>query len=431
MPAMKRKYELLIFCIMMVAFSASQAQVSESGRIDSTFRYVPGEGTYIRLSKKDKFIFNINATLQPGMQTMDVDTGGKVIHSNRMSLNLVRLAFNVSAFNNQLTMGLVSDFTGTTGILEGWLGLASKNQQYRLVLGERQTNTNNRLALADEKYASVMGPSVTGMSTDGSIYGGLMQNFVGATREGGIFFESNFTISNKMRLYPSVSVTTGEGQGFWDAQNGAGFKYGGRVDFMPMGDFIKNNAFISQDIYREPTPKLGIGIAGSYNVKASNAIGAGHGTVTGIFDENGNAAYADYRKLVVDAIFKYKGFAFVGEYTDASVYGKNLFTDAAASVRMSPAIASSKYNLGSGLNLQSSYVLKDGWAFEGRYSFVKPEFDTATSLIQKQDWFTIGINKYIMNNAFRIGINTTYIKQDGATADKTTWISNLAVQLSF
>ncbi|MDH7463131.1 hypothetical protein QEG73_17675 [Chitinophagaceae bacterium 26-R-25] len=428
---MKRKYELLIFCIMMVAFSASQAQVSESGKIDSTFRYVPGEGTYIRLSKKDKFIFNINATLQPGMQTMDVDTGSKVTHSNRMSLNLVRLAFNVSAFNNQLTMGLVSDFTGTTGILEGWLGLASKNQQYRLVLGERQTNTNNRLAMADEKYASVMGPSVAGKSTDGSIYGGLMQNFVGSTREGGIFFETNFTINNKMRLYPSVSVTTGEGQGFWDAQSDAGFKYGGRIDFMPMGDFIKNNAFIAQDIYREPTPKLGIGIAGSYNVKASNAVGGGHGTVTGIYDESGNAAYADYRKLVVDAIFKYKGFAFVGEYTDASVYGKNLFTDAAASVRMSPAIASSKYNLGSGLNLQSSYVLKDGWAFEGRYSFVKPEFDTATSLIQKQDWFTIGINKYIMNNAFRIGINTTCIKQNGAIADKTTWISNLAVQLSF
>ncbi|MBV4359239.1 hypothetical protein [Pinibacter aurantiacus] len=428
---MKRKYELLIFCITMVAFSASQAQVSESGRIDSTFRYVPGEGTYIRLSKKDKFIFNINATLQPGMQTMDVDTGSKVTHTNRMSLNLVRLAFNVSAFNNQLTMGLVSDFTGTTGILEGWLGFASKNQQYRLVLGERQTNTNNRLAMADEKFASVMGPTTAGKSTDGSIYGGLMQNFVGSTREGGIFFETNFTISNKMRLYPSVSVTTGEGQGFWDTQTDAGFKYGGRIDFMPMGDFIKNNAFIAQDIYREPTPKLGIGVAGSYNVKASNALGGGHGTVTGIYDESGNAAYADYRKLVVDAIFKYKGFAFVGEYTDASVYGKNLFTDAAASVRMSPAIASSKYNLGSGLNLQSSYVLKDGWAFEGRYSFVKPEFDTATSLIQKQDWFTIGINKYIMNNAFRIGINTTCIKQHGAIADKTTWISNLAVQLSF
>jgi hypothetical protein len=416
---------------MMVAFSASQAQVSESGRIDSTFRYVAGEGTYIRLSKKDKFIFNINATIQPGMQTMDVDTGGKVNHTNRMSLNLVRLAFNVSAFNNQVTMGIISDFTGNRGILEGWLGLATKDQKYRVVLGERQTNTNNRLAMADEKWASVMGPSTAGKSTDGSIYGGLMQNFVGTTREGGIFFESNFTIGDKMRLYPALSITTGEGQGFWDAQSNAGFKYGGRIDFMPMGDFTKNNAYIAQDIYRESTPKVGIGIAGSYNVKASDAIGAGSNTISGIYDENGNAAFADYRKLVIDAMFKHKGFAFVAEYTDASIYGKNLFTDAAASTKMTAERAASKYSLGSGLNLQSSYVLVNGWAFEGRYSYIKPEFDTATSIIQKQNWFTVGINKYIKNNALRFGLNTTCIKQDGASGDKTTWISNLAVQLSF
>ncbi|MFT3827430.1 MAG: hypothetical protein QM731_26140 [Chitinophagaceae bacterium] len=416
---------------MMVVCSASHAQVSESGRIDSTFHYVPGDGTFIRLSKKNQFVFNINAVIQPGVQMMSVDTGSKAIRSNRMSLNLVRLSFNVSAFDSLLTMGIVSDFTGSKGILEGWLGLTSRNRRYRLVLGERQTNTNNRLAQADEKYASVMAQTIAGKSSDGSIYGGLMQNFVGTTREGGLFFETNFTIGHKMRLYPSVSVTTGEGQGFWDAQSNAGFKYGGRIDFMPMGDFIKNNAFIAQDIYREPTPKIGIGIAGSYNVKASDAIGAGSGTVTGIYDESGNAAYADYRKLVADMIFKYKGFAFVAEYTDASIHGKNLFTDVSASAKMTPEIASSKYSLGSGVNLQSSYVLANGWAFEGRYSFISPEFDTTASIIQKQQWYTISINKYIMNNAFRFGINTTCIKQNGASGDRTTWISNLAAQLSF
>jgi hypothetical protein len=430
MQAMKWKYGLLIFYILAVGFQSSYAQVSAAGKIDSTVRYVVGDGTYIMLSKKDKFVFHINGLVQPGMQAIKVDTAGKTTNSNRLSLNLVRIAFDASALDNRLTMGLITDFTGTTGILEGWIGMASKNKKYRLVLGEKQTNTNNRLAMADEKYASVMGPTIAGKSNDGSIYGGLMQNFVGTTREGGVYFETNFKI-NKMRLYPSVSITTGEGQGFFDPQTNAGFKYGGRIDFMPLGDFIKNNAFTSQDVYHEPKPKLGIGIAGSYNVKASNAIGSGSGTITGIYDEKGDPAYGDYRKLVFDMIYKYNGFAFVAEYTDGSVYGKNLFSDVAGTVRLTPESASSKYSLGSGINLQSSYVTNNGWAFEGRYSNIWPEFNVAGSIIQKQNWYTAGINKYIKNSAFRFGINTTYINQDGASGSKTTWINNLAVQLSF
>jgi hypothetical protein len=426
---MKLKYGLLIFYILAAAFQSSYAQVSEAGKTDSTVRYVTGDGAYIMLSKKDKFIFNINGIVQPGMQAMKVDSAGTTVNTNRMSLNLVRIAFNVSAFDNRVTMGVVSDFTGTTGILEGWLGMATKNQKYKLVLGERQTNTNNRLAMADEKYVSVMAPTIAGRSSDGSIYGGLMQNFVGTTREGGLYFESNFNL-NKMRLYPSVSLTTGEGQGFFDPQSNAGFKYGGRIDFMPLGDFTKNNAFIAQDVYHEPKSKLAIGVAGSYNVKASNAIGAGSGTVKGIYDEEGNSAYADYRKLVVDIMYKCKGFAFVGEYIDGSIYGKNLFTDGAGTIRLTPENASSKYSLGSGINLQSSYVTLKGWAFEGRYSYIKPEFDVTGSIVQKQDWYTAGINKYIKNNAVRFGINTTYVKQDGA-GSKTTWINNLSIQLSF
>lgn len=428
--SMKLKYTLFIFCTLAIAFQSLRAQVSEVGKSDSNVRYVTGEGTYITLSKKDKFIFNINATLQPGFQLKSEDVEDVTTNSEQLSLNLVRLGLNFSAYDNRLTMAILSDFTGTTGILEGWIGIASKNKKYRLVFGERQTNTNNRLAMADERYASVMAPTISGKSNDGSIYGGLMQNFVSTTREGGLYFETNFSI-NKMRLYPSVSITTGEGQGFFDPVANSGFKYGGRIDFMPLGDFIKNNAFISQDIYHEPKPKFAIGVADSYNVKTSNSIGAGNGTVSGIYDETGKAAFANYNKFVVDLIFKYNGFAFVGEYIDGSIHGKDLFTDTAGEVRLTPENASAKYSVGSAINVQSSYVTHDGWAFEGRYSYVKPEFDVATSIIQTQHWYTAAFNKYMMNNALKFGINATYIDQNGAGQNKTTWINNLAVQISF
>ena len=200
---------------------------------------------------------------------------------------------------------------------------------------------------------------------------------------------------------------------------------------MPMGDFIKNNAFIAQDIYYEPTPKLGIGIAGSYTAKATTPVGASSENATGIYNQNGDPTNPDYRKLVADAMFKYRGFAVVAEYTDASIYGKNLYSDAASTKQHTPETLSAKYSTGSAFNIQTSYVWKNGWAIEGRYSSITPEFNIAESIIKKQKWYTAGINKYLMNYALKAGINTTYIDENDLTAGKKTWITNISVQLSF
>ncbi len=408
----------------------AQVKSSDNSLSDSTLVYVNGEGLTLTLGEKDKFRLNFNGALEPGVQTMHVTSGSETENTNRMSLNLVRLGFYGSGLNNQLGVGILTDFTGTSAFLEGWISFASKNQRMKITFGQRQTNTNNRLALADEKYATILGPSISGKSTDGSIYGGLMQTFVQATREGGIFFESNFNV-NEWKFYPSLSITTGDGQNSFDPQPNFGLKYGGRIDVMPMGDFIKNNAFISQDIYHENKPKLAVGFAASYNQKASQQVGSGVGEVTGIYDMNGNAAYADYRKLVADFIFKYQGFAFVGEYIDGSIYGKNLFSDAAAVTKLTVDAASAKYAIGSGINLQSSYVWQKGWAVEVRYANISPEKDIEQSLVQKQDWYTAGFNKYFKKNALKVGINTTFIEQKNGAVYTHTWINNLAVQLLF
>ncbi len=304
-----------------------------------------------------------------------------------MSINLARLALNFSAFNGLMTAAVKADFTGTSPLLEAWVAYNSKNQHHSFILGERQAISNNRLALEDEKYASTMGPTINGMSNDGSIYGGLVQNFVVTTREGGLFYKTNFSLGNS-RIYGAASITSGQGQSINSTQTNLGLKYGARIDFMPMGDFIKNNAFISQDIYYEKDPKFGMGVAGSYAVKATTPAAASSENASGIYDQDGEPANANYRKLVADLIFKYKGFAFVAEYTDATVYGKNLYTDAASTKALTPETASAKYSIGDAFNFQTSYVWKNGWALEGRYTIVTPEYNVEGSIVQKQNWFT-------------------------------------------
>jgi hypothetical protein len=409
----------------MIAYSNAKAQLVME--VDSSLVYINGEGTFINVGKGEGTKFNFLTAIQPGIQSNRLNSESTLTNSNRMSLNLVRLSITATTFKNKVSLGILTDFTGDSPLLEGWIGFAM-NKNIKFILGQRQTNTNNRLAMADERYAQVMGQSIAGKSNDGIIYGGLMQNFVGSTREGGVFLETNFNL-NKMRIYPSLSVTTGEGQNFFSSQTNEGFKYGGRLDILPFGDFIKNNSFIAHDIYREPKPKVALGVAASYNSKASSPIGSDNSIITNIYNKTGTADFANYRKLVADFVFKSKGFALVGEYIVSSVTGKDLYTNSASTNKLTEQEASSYYNLGSGINLQTSYIFKNGWAIDTRYANVIPEFDTTNSIVHKQTWLTFGVNKFIKNNAVKVGFNTSFIDDSTPTITTKKWINNFAIQI--
>jgi hypothetical protein len=47
-----------------------------------------------------------------------------------------------------------------------------------------------------------------------------------------------------------------------------------------------------------------------------------------IYNDKSEATFANYRKIVMDFMYKYKGFAIVGEYVNGNVTGKDLYTNA-------------------------------------------------------------------------------------------------------
>jgi len=422
---MRKQYTPIIAALLLMVSARVSAQQAP---VDSTFTYVAGEGLNIRLGKADGAKFNISSVVQPGIQYTRADSLGLHSNASRMSLNLVRIALKGSAYRDKVNFGIVTDFTGVSPILEGWIGFTVFNKNTHITLGQKQTNTNNRLALEDERYAQVMAQSIAGKSNDGIIYGGLMQNFVGATREGGVFFDTKLSAGN-VKIYPSVSVTTGEGQNFFDNQPNLGFKYGGRLDIMPLGDFIKNNAYIAHDLYGETEPRLAIGGAASYNSQASSPTGSANAVITTIYNKNGIKDYANYRKIVGDFIFKYNGFSLVGEFMNGSLEGKELYTNSTATNKLTPQVASGLYSLGKAYNAQTSYVFKSKLAIDFRYTNIQPEFDVANSLVHQQKWYTGGISQYLKYNAVRIGLNATYIEDATPLITNTKWVGNLAVQI--
>jgi hypothetical protein len=424
---MKRN-SILGFCFLFALGSIHlQEAKGQLQQADSSLKYITGEGTFLSLGKAEGTRLNLLTTIQSGFQYTHIDSSSNP-NSNRLSLNLVRIAFSASTRKDKITVGIVTDLTGVTPILEGWVGFSIFKRRAKLIVGQKQTHTNNRLAMADERYAQTMGQTLGGKSNDGTTYGGVMQSFVGSTREGGIFLESNFSL-NSCRIYPSVSLTTGEGQNFFSAQPNVGFKYGGRIDIMPLGDFIKNNAFIAHDIYREHKPKLAFGFAASFNAKASSPIGSDNAATLGIYNKSGATDFADYRKIAADFIFKYNGFALVGEYINGTVTGKELYTNSSGTKKLTTDTASFFYNIGSAFNLQSSYVFANGWAVDGRFSMVTPEFDLTNSLIHRQKWYTLGLNRFIKNNAVKIGMNVTSIENSTPLISAKKWIANFAIQI--
>lgn len=423
-----RKILFLSLGMFILLINSIHAQTEESTKkkIDSTLTIVHGNGLFINLGTKEKTVVNFDAAIQSGFAYSEFEDAKGTQNENRLSLNLARLYLNASFLNKKILMGLTTDFTGTTPLLEAWAGVNFFKNHLLVSMGQKQTHTNNRLAMADEIYAQLLAQTIAGTSIDGVAYGGLMHNFVGATRESGLFLESNFSI-NSVRIYPSVSITTGDGQSFDSTQDNLGYKYGGRLDILPLGDFKLNNAFVGADLYYEEKPKFSFGVAGSYNVQASQATGSGTNEITGIYNKDGLVDYANYVKIVADLVFKYKGFSFITEYTSAGVKGNNLYLDVAGTKELSAEEASSKYNTGSAFSMQSSYVYRNGWSFDGRFSNISPEFSVAKSLVQKQNWYTIGVNKYNKFKNLKIGINTTYVDNFDA-AIKYNWYTNLAVQ---
>jgi hypothetical protein len=427
---MMMKKIAVLFCLTVYTITTSHAQISElqNKEIDSSITYKNGEGVTLNLGKGGAHKINLFATVQSGFQFSNIDSGSKSSKSNRMSLNLARVNLSFTTLKDKVQMGIITDFTSTTPILEGWVGFNFWNKKAKLLIGQRQTHTNNRLAMADERFSQVMGQTTAGKSIDGSVFGGLMQNFIGSTREGALFLETNFNLS-KWKIYPSVSITTGEGQNFFDPTPNIGLKYGGRLDILPLGDFVKNNAFIAHDIYREQKPKLAFGAAASFNAKASSPIGSDNTTLVPIYNRSGVLTYADFTKIVADMMFKYKGFSFVAEYVNTSVTGQDLYTNTAGTRKLTTDTSSAYYNIGSAFNIQSSYIFKNGLALDCRITTVQPEITATTSRVQKQTWYGFGVNKYIKNNAIKVGMNVNYIEDNRILLPTKKWIANVAVQI--
>lgn len=214
-------------------------------------------------------------------------------------------------------------------------------------------------------------------------------------RDLGIQFRHHFNLTDKFVVREIISVAKGEGRNVI-TENLGGYQYTGRVELLPFGNFTSKGDYYGSDLKREQTPKLSLAASYDFN---NNAVK--NRSNRGIYMVNDIGYYeTNTHTLFIDAMFKYKGFSFMGEYADRTAddpYAKN----------SDGTLTGDVVQVGTGLNLVSGYLFKKNWEVSARYSTVK--FDEIVTGKEKQEQYTLGISKYIVGHNLKVQTDVSYL----------------------
>ena len=231
-------------------------------------------------------------------------------------------------------------------------------------------------------------------------------------RDLGVQLRHHFKLSETFIVREAFALSQGEGRNVTSGNIG-GFQYTSRLELLPLGDFMKKGDYVGGDIYRETAPKLAFGVTYDFNndaVKTRSNQGTYMMTDDGLHRTN-------IATWVVDAIFKYQGFSFMGEYADRTA------SDPLAK-NSDDSLTGDEVNVGNGLNLQLGYVFTNNWEISGRYTNI--DFDSGITGEDKKSQYTLGVSKYIVGHKLKIQTDVSYLTMNTSN-DQLMWRLQFAI----
>jgi hypothetical protein len=180
-----------------------------------------------------------------------------------------------------------------------------------------------------------------------------------------------------------------------------------------LGKFKKDGHYFEGDLLREEKPKLMVSAAYNINQKARRTSG-----------QTGDLLYEarDMNTLLLDAIAKYNGWAFMTTY---------MRRDADNPITVNPldvALTRPVFN-GSGMDYQLSYCFSNKYELIGRYSIQKVASEIEAYSPDTYQ-FSFGINKYIWEHALKLQAEFTTEKQEFFdNTSKSNWYVRFQVEI--
>ncbi|WP_234859317.1 porin [Aquimarina aquimarini] len=217
-------------------------------------------------------------------------------------------------------------------------------------------------------------------------------------RDLGVQLRHHFNLSDKFLVREIVAISQGEGRNITTGNLG-GHQYTGRLELLPFGKFKSKGEYKGADLKREQTPKLMLAATYDFNadaVKNRSNQGDYMITSTGFYETN-------ITTLFVDAVLKYKGFSFMGEFADRDA------GDAIA-VEEDGTPTGAIVQVGNALNLQAGYLFKNNWEVAGRYTNLNYDAVVGKDL---EEQYTLGISKYVAGHNLKVQSDISYTTENG------------------
>ena len=219
-------------------------------------------------------------------------------------------------------------------------------------------------------------------------------------RDMGIQLRHHFNLTDTFLVKEIFSIAQGEGRNITTGNIG-GHQYTTRVELFPFGNFASKGDYKGSDLKFEQKPKLSLGFAYDFNNDASKTR-----SNQGSYMLNDTGFYTtNISTLFIDAMYKHKGFSFMGEYAN------RVADDPFAKNSDGTALLDSKGNqvvvqVGNGLNLQSGYLVSKTVEVSARYTNISYDKDITGKAAENQ--YTLGLSKYISGHSLKVQTDLSY-----------------------
>lgn len=226
----------------------------------------------------------------------------------------------------------------------------------------------------------------------------LLNSRFNLDRDIGFQLRHHDNLSENFIIREKIAISQGEGRNITSGNLG-GHKYTARFEMLPFGEFEGGGDYSQSDLKREETPKLMLGATYDYNnnaVKTRSGAGSYMATTTGFYE-------TDITTFFVDAMFKYNGFSFMGEYANRDAE-KPIAVETDGITETGDVVET-----GSAFNFQAGYLFKCNYEVVGRFTTL--DFDPVTER-KIQEQYTVGVSKYIVGHKLKVQSDFSYNKLD-------------------
>ncbi len=209
------------------------------------------------------------------------------------------------------------------------------------------------------------------------------------------------------------AISTGEGRNSTEKPDD-GVAVTGKIEILPLGAFTRDGTNFEGDIVREKKPKLMFSGAFQQNNHGRRTQG-----------QLGNDLYENrtMKSVLLDAMFKYNGFAAMSSYMSRTT------TENAVTFDPNDISNTNFAYVGNGFDYQLSYNTKSNYEFITRYSIQKVGKDIR-EFTPNSKQLSFGLTRYIWEHTFKLQSEITFDTLDyfdGTT--KNNWYLRFQVEI--